>query len=87
MSLIKEALDKALEADREEEPSATDQYEQLDSPAQPETTDDVEPRDGPEKLDASPEQETSNSSVMFLIMGVLGFVLVAQILVLWIYVL
>jgi hypothetical protein len=87
MSLIKEALDKALEADREEEPTATDQYEQLDSTTRPETPDNGDPRDGTEKLDPSSDQETSDSSVMFLIMGVLGFVLVAQILVLWIYVL
>jgi len=85
MSLIKEALDKALETDREGESTATDRYEELDDRTD---TSESERTETPKPSDVSPEDRSSSTrSVMFLIMGVLGFVLVVQLLVLWFYVL
>ncbi len=88
MSLIKDALDKALETERDEEPTAKDRYKNLDSRADSFSSGKTEAESSSKLPDDSPDTpESSNWSMLFLIMGVLGFVLVAQILILWFYVL
>lgn len=85
MSLIKEALDKALETDREQEPTASERYEELEDRTD---ASESERTETPTPSDDTPDgRSSSNQTVMFLIMGVLGFVLVVQLLVLWLYVL